>query len=94
MNHDEWSDPHFDPMDDFDPASDDEAPELDRVEVLLRALYSVLFALVISLMNSLLFVLVAFQLVYSLIAQRLPGEPSERLDPYFRFLRFMRYLFT
>jgi len=51
-----------------------EPVEIDRTDVGVRIVYTLLFALILSVLESLIFAVVAYQLVYSLITQRLPGE--------------------
>ncbi len=68
--------------------------EIDRVDTLLRILYSVLFMLGLGVLESVIYVLVAFQLGYSLITQSPPservGEVANRLVAY--YYRVLRYL--
>jgi hypothetical protein len=87
-----------DPTEDWngdDPAlqtADDDT--LERPDIALRAVYSVLFALVISVLETLLAVIVVFQLGYSLATSRMP---SERLQAFANgitayFYQILRYL--
>lgn len=55
-------------FDDFD----SDPPELMRSDVVVRAIYSLLFGLIISVLHSVILALVVFQLVYSLLTQKLP----------------------
>jgi hypothetical protein len=48
-------------------------PEVARSDVIIRALYSALFGVIISVIHSAIFALVVFQLVYSLVTQKVPG---------------------
>jgi uncharacterized membrane protein len=57
-----------------EPRSDEEIPELERPTVALRAVFSLLIAVILSVLNSLLAILVVYQLIYSFVAQRLPSE--------------------
>ncbi len=62
-------------------AWDDEAqdPEVGRIDVLIRLAYSLLFMVVISLLESLLVVVVVFQLLYSLATEALPSPRLQAL---------------
>jgi hypothetical protein len=62
----EWS------SDEPTPETDEDA--LERPDIVLRAVYSVLFVLAISVLESLLAVVVVFQLVYSLVTRQMPSE--------------------
>ena len=71
-----------------------ERPEVSRVDALIRALYSLLFALIISLLESVLLVIVAFQLLYSFATEKLP---SPRVQAFANgivayFYQMLRYL--
>jgi hypothetical protein len=71
-----------------------EPHRVDRGDVVVRALYSVLFAIAISLLESVLFFVVVFQLVYSGVTQT---HPSERLQHFANglvayFHQILRYL--
>jgi hypothetical protein len=70
------------------------APEISRGDVALRALYSLLFGLIISLLESLLFVVVIFQLLYSLVTEKLPSSRVQAfgngITAY--FYQMLRYL--
>ena len=92
MTREDWSEPESDPLDELE---EGEAP-LDRVDVALRAVYSLLFAIAFSMMNSLLAVLVVFQLIYSFITEKLPGDRVQRFgldlaDYYGQILRYLTH---
>lgn len=76
------------------PEEREEPPELDRVAIGVRAVYSLLIALIISVLNSLLAILVVFQLVYSFVTLRLPSSRVQDLGngitAYFH--QMLRYL--
>ncbi|MBW2229204.1 MAG: DUF4389 domain-containing protein [Deltaproteobacteria bacterium] len=75
-------------------AEGDAADEVARPDVVIRIVYSLLFAVVASILESLLFVIIAFQLLFSLITQKLPSPRlqsfANRLVAYFR--QILRYL--
>lgn len=54
--------------------TDPESVDIDRSDVGVRIVYTLLFALILSVLESLIFAVVAYQLIYSLITQRIPGE--------------------
>ncbi len=68
--------------------------EIDRSDVGVRIVYTLLFAIVLSVLESLIFVVVTYQLLYSLVMQRLPGERvqgfANGLVAYFR--QILRYI--
>jgi len=61
-------------QDDFDR----DPRDVSRSDVVVRALYSVLFALIISVLQTVIIALVVFQLVYSLVTERLPSPRVQR----------------
>jgi hypothetical protein len=71
-----------------------ELPEVSRTDALIRACYSLLFALIISLLESVLFAVVVFQLLYSLVTEKLPSSGvqsfANRIVAY--FYQMLRYL--
>ncbi len=84
----------FDEMGESNWSDHAELPEVSRGDVLIRALYSLLFALIISLLESALFAVVVFQLLYSLLTERLP---SSRVQTFANgivayFYQMLRYL--
>jgi hypothetical protein len=72
----------------------DDTDEVARPDVVIRIVYSVLFALVVSVLESVLFIIVAFQLIFSLITQKLPSPRlqnfANKLVAY--FTQILRYL--
>lgn len=68
--------------------------EIARPDVVIRIVYSLLFGIVIGVLESLLLVIVAFQLIYSLVTQKLPSPRLQSfangLVAYFR--QILRYL--
>ena len=68
--------------------------DIDRSDVGVRIVYSLLFALILSVLESLIFVIVVYQLIFSLITQRVPGERVQAfangIVAYFR--QILRYL--
>ena len=79
-----------------DPRDDDEASELDRGTIALRAVFSLLLALVLSVLNSLLAVVVIFQMVYSFVSQSIPSPRVQELGNnvtayYYQVLRYLTH---
>ena len=79
-----------------DPRDDDEASELDRGTIALRAVFSLLLALVLSVLNSLLAVVVIFQLVYSFVSRSIPSPRVQELGNnvtayYYQALRYLTH---
>jgi len=79
-----------------DPRDVDEALGLDRSTIALRAVLSLLLALVLSVLNSLLAVVVIFQLVYSFVSQSLPSPRVQELGNnvtayYYQVLRYITH---
>ncbi len=68
--------------------------EIERVDTLLRIVYSLLFAVGVSVLETVVTVLVGFQLVYTLITKREPPDrvtdAGNRVSAY--FYRILRYL--
>jgi len=69
---------------------------IERTDTAFRMLYSLLFALVISVLETVVGVLVIFQLLYTLIAKHEPSrrvsDLGNRLATYFyRMLRYLTY---
>jgi Flp pilus assembly protein TadB len=68
--------------------------EVARPDVVIRIVYSLLFAIVVSILEWLVFAIVAFQLLFSLVTQRLPSRRlqtfANQLVAYFR--QILRYL--
>jgi len=80
----------------FETESEPGAREVDRMEAVVRAVYSLLFTLAISLLNSVLFILVVFQLVYSLVTERVPNERVQAFGNsivayYYQMLRYLTH---
>ncbi len=94
MNRNDWTDEDPAAKDDPESPVREEPDRPDRVEVGLRIVYSLLFGLALSMMNSLLAVLVAFQLIYSLITERLPADRVQRFahDLTAYYGQILRYL--
>ena len=71
-----------------------EPADIDRSDVGVRIVYTLLFALILSVLETLIFAVVAYQLVYSLITQHVPGERvqgfANGIIAYFR--QILRYL--
>ena len=67
--------------------------EIERVDTLLRIVYSLLFAVGVSVLETVVTVLVGFQLVYTLITKREPPDrvtdAGNRVRRY--FYRILRY---
>lgn len=79
-----------------DSREDEATLELERGTVALRAVFSVLFALIISVLNSLLAVLVIFQIVYCFVTRRMPSERVQELGNqvtafYYQTLRYLTH---
>ncbi len=75
---------------------DYEEGRIERTDTAFRMLYSLLFALVISVLETVVGVLVIFQLLYTLITKREPSRRvpdfGNRLATYFyRMLRYLTY---
>ena len=68
--------------------------EIERVDTLLRIVYSLLFAIGISVLETVVTALVGFQLIYTLITKREPPDrvtdAGNRVSAY--FYRILRYL--
>ena len=68
--------------------------EIERVDTLLRIVYSLLFAVGVSVLETVLTVLVGFQLAYTLITKHEPPDrvtdAGNRVSAY--FYRILRYL--
>lgn len=71
-----------------------QTPELDRVAIGVRTVYSLLIAVIISVLNSLLAIVVIFQLIYSFVTLRLPSPRVQDLgnDITAYFYQLLRYL--
>ncbi|MCP4007205.1 MAG: DUF4389 domain-containing protein [bacterium] len=73
---------------------DFDSGEIDRVDTVVRIFYTLLFILGLGVLRGGIYVLVAFQLGYTLITQAPPneriGEVSNRLVAY--YYRVLRYL--
>ncbi len=70
--------------------------EIERVDTLLRMVYSLLFALVVSVLETIVGVLVGFQLIYTLITKHEPPDrvtdAGNRVTAYFyRVLRWLTH---
>ena len=79
-----------------DPRDDEETPELERGAVALRTVFSLLLAMVLSVLNSLLAVVVIFQLVYSFVTQSIPSARVQELGNkvtayYYQVLRYLTH---
>ena len=75
---------------------DAESPELDRGAIALRAVFSLLVALILSVLNSLLGILVIFQLAYSFVTRRVPSARVRELGNdvtayYYQVLRYLTH---
>ncbi len=75
---------------------ENEGIEIERRDTGLRILYSVLFWVVVSVLKTLLGVLVAFELLYTLVMGQLPPERvrvlGNRIVAYFyRITRYLTY---
>ncbi len=73
-----------------------ESPELERGTIALRAVFSLLVALILSVLNSLLGILVIFQLAYSFVTQRVPSARVQELGNnvtayYYQVLRYLTH---
>ena len=79
---------------DHEDHEDNEEHEIDRTETGIRILYSALFALVVGVLETVVGAVVIFQLLYSLITKREPGQRvvdfGNRVSAY--FYRVLRYL--
>ncbi len=70
--------------------------EIERMDTLLRILYSLLFAVAVSVLETVVLVLVSFQLVYTLITKSEPPDrvtdAGNRVTAYFyRVLRWLTH---
>ena len=68
--------------------------DIDRSDVGVRIVYSLLFAVILSVLEPVLFAVVAYQLIYSLVTQRVPGKRVQAfangIIAYFR--QILRYI--
>ena len=79
-----------------DPRDDEETQELERGAIALRAVFSLLLAMILSVLNSLLAIVVIFQLVYSFVTQNLPSARVQELGNkltayYYQVLRYLTH---
>ncbi len=79
-----------------DPRDDEETPELERRAIALRPAFSLLLAMILSVLNSLLAVVVIFQLVYSFVTQSMPSARVQELGNkvtafYYQVLRYLTH---
>ena len=79
-----------------DRRGDDDTYELDRGAIALRAVFSLLIAIIISVLDSLLAVVVIFQLVYSFVTQSMPSARVQKLGNnvtayYYQALRYLTH---
>ena len=73
---------------------DYEELEIERSDTLIRILYTILFAVIVQVLETVVGVVVVFQLLFALITKKEPGprvtEFGNRVSTY--FYRILRYL--
>ena len=75
---------------------ENERIEIERGDTGLRILYSVLFLVIASVLRMVLGVLIAFELLYTLVMGQLPSDPVRVLGNrivayYYRIARYLTY---
>lgn len=86
----------FEEITDQDWSGDGERVGVDRSDVLIRAVYSVVFALIVGVLDTLLAVIVVFQLLFSLITETLPSSRLQRfanalIAYYYQVFRYLTH---
>jgi hypothetical protein len=88
MDHDEFTSSQD------ETESSESTPHMDVSDVGVRIVYTLLFAIVLSVLESLTFAVVAYQLIYSLVTRRVPGGRvqsfANSIVAYFR--QILRYI--
>ena len=76
--------------------SGEESVEVSRSDVIIRLIYTLVFTLIIGVIDTLLVIIVAFQLLFSLITQTLPtarvqGFANSVIAFYYQVLRYITH---
>lgn len=74
----------------------EERIEVSRTDVLIRLVYSIVFAAIVGLLDTLMAVIVVFQLLFSLITETLPSARLQRfanklIAYYYQVFRYLTH---
>ncbi len=87
---------HIDEITSHDWNPGEERVEVDRKDVLVRLVYSIVFAAIVGLLDTLMALIVVFQLLFSLITETLPSKRLQRfanslIAYYYQVLRYVSH---